>query len=78
MTMTQEELYRAEQDYKEYQRLINTVEILTQAEYELCKEWDAEGTWQYLNDIGEGRWLNTNVYSEAEHHDRVYRMERGF
>jgi len=75
--MTPEEIYRAEQDYKEYQRLINTVEILTQAEYELCKEWDAEGTWKYLNDIGEGRWLNINVYSEAEHDERQYRMERG-
>jgi hypothetical protein len=75
--MTPEEIYRAEQEYKEYQRLINTVEILTQAEYELCKAWDAEETWKYLNNIGEGRWLNINVYSEAEHDERQYRMECG-
>jgi hypothetical protein len=74
--MTQE-IYNATQDWNEYQRLINTVEVLTQAEYEFCKAWDAEETWQYLNDIGNGRWLNINVYSEAEHHDRVYRMECG-
>jgi hypothetical protein len=77
MNMTPEEIYSAEQEYNEYQRLINTVEILTQAEYELCKAWDAEETWKYLNNIGEGRWLNINVYSEAEHHDRIYRMECG-
>ena len=74
--MTQE-IYNATQDWNEYQRLINTVEVLTQAEYEFCKAWDAEETWKYLNNIGEGRWLNTNVYSEVEHHDRVYRMECG-
>ena len=75
--MTPEEIYSAEQEYNEYQRLINTVEILTQAEYELCKAWDAEETWKYLNNIGEGRWLNINVYSEAEHDERQYRMECG-
>jgi hypothetical protein len=75
--MTQEEIYNAEQEYNEYQRLINTVEILTQAEYELCKAWDAEETWKCLNNIGGGRWLNINVYSEAEHDERQYRMECG-
>ena len=75
--MTQEELYQAEQDHKEYQRLINTVEILTQAEYELCKEWDAIGKGDFLFNLGNGRWLNTNVYSEAEHHDHIHRMECG-
>lgn len=74
--MTQD-TYNATQDHNEYQRLINTVEILTQAEYEFCKAWDAEETWQYLNNIGDDRWLNINVYSEAEHHDRQYRMECG-
>jgi hypothetical protein len=77
MNMTQEENYSAEQEYNEYQRLINTVEILTQAEYELCRSWDVEETEQYLNNIGGGRWLNINVYSEAEYHERQYRMECG-
>ena len=75
--MMNQEIYNAEQEWNEYQRLINTVEVLTQAEYDFCKVYDAEETWKYLNNIGEGRWLNTNVYSEAEHHDRVYRMECG-
>ena len=75
--MMNQEIYNAEQEWNEYQRLINTVEVLTQAEYEFCKAYDAEETWKYLNNIGEGRWLNTNVYSEVEHHDRVYRMECG-
>ena len=77
MNMTQEEIYQSVQDHNEYQRLINTVEILTQAEYEFCKAWDAKETWSYLNDIGNGRYLNINVYSEAEHHDRIHRMEMG-
>jgi hypothetical protein len=62
---------------QEYQRLINTVEILTQTEYEFCNALNAEESWQYLNKIGEDRWLNTNVYSEAEHDERQYRMECG-
>jgi hypothetical protein len=75
--MTQEELYHEEQEYNEYQRLINSVEILTQEEYELCVAWDSEETWKYMNKISEGRWLNINVYSEADHHDRILRMECG-
>ena len=62
---------------QEYQRLINTVEILTQAEYEFCNALNAKESWKYLFNIGEGRWLNTNVYSEAEHDERQYRMECG-
>ena len=75
--MTQEELYHAEQEWNEYQRLINTVEVLTQEEYDFCNSWDSEETWKYMNKISEGRWLNINVYSEAEHHDRILRMECG-
>lgn len=75
--MTQEELYEEQQKWNEYQRLINTVEVLTQEEYDFCNSWDSEETWKYMNRIGENRWLNINVYSEAEHHDRVFRMECG-
>jgi hypothetical protein len=75
--MTQEELYEEQQKWNEYQRLINTVEVLTQEEYDFCNSWDSEETWKYMNKISEGRWLNINVYSEAEHHDRVFRMECG-
>jgi hypothetical protein len=75
--MTQEELYEEQQKWNEYQRLINTVEVLTQEEYDFCNSWDSEETWKFMNRIGENRWLNINVYSEAEHHDRVFRMECG-
>jgi hypothetical protein len=75
--MSEEAIYFAEQEFNEYQRLINTVEVLTQEEYEFCKAYDEEETWKYMNRIGEGRWLNINVYSEAEHYDRIFRMETG-
>lgn len=81
--MTTQSQYEAEQDYKRFQELINTKEILTQEEYEFCKEWDADLAWKYLNNIGpdfhtgETRWLNINVYSEHEHEEFQIRMERG-
>jgi hypothetical protein len=75
--MMNQEIYDAEQDYNRYQMLINTKEILNQEEYEFCKEWDAEETWKYLNDIGERGWLNINVYSEHEHEEHQLRMEMG-
>jgi hypothetical protein len=75
--MSEESNYLAEQEYNEYQRLINTVEILTQAEYEFCKAWSAEEAFQYLNNIGGGRWLNINVYSEIDKEDYDLRREQG-
>jgi hypothetical protein len=75
--MMTQDTYNATQDHNEYQRLINTVEILNQTEYEFCKAWDAKETEYYLFNLGNGRWLNSNVYSEAEHQDHVYRMECG-
>lgn len=65
--MTEEDIYLAEQDFYRYMVLINTKEILTQEEYEFCKEWDADEAWKYLNNIGGGRWLNINVYTEHDH-----------
>ena len=75
--MMTQDTYNATQDHNEYQRLINTVEILNQTEYEFCKAWDTKETEYYLFNLGNGRWLNSNVYSEAEHQDHVYRMECG-
>ena len=75
--MTEEQLYEEQQEYNLYQMLINTKEILTQEEYELCKKWDAEEAWKYLNNIGEGRWLNINVYSEHEHDEFQFQTEQG-
>ena len=75
--MYNEFIYELEQEWSKYQTLINTKEILTQEEYEFCVEWDAAETWKYLNNIGEGRWLNINVYSEHEHEEFQLRMEQG-
>jgi hypothetical protein len=58
--------------------LINTKEILTNEEREVVLAFDKELDRMYLNNIGEGRWLNVNVYSEHDHHERVWRMERGY
>lgn len=76
--MTEEQIYNEHQEYIRYQELINTKEILTQEEYEFCKTWSPEETWKYLNDIGEGRWLNINVYSEADKEEYDLRREIGF
>lgn len=75
--MTEEDIYLAEQDMYRYNMIMNTKEILTQEEYEFCKAWDSDEAWKYLNNIGEGRWLNINVYSEHEHEEHQLRMEQG-
>lgn len=75
--MTPEQIYNEQQEYNEYQRLINTVEILTQSEYELCKVWNSDEALKYLNNIGEGRWLNINVYNEIDKEEYDLRREMG-
>jgi NTP pyrophosphatase (non-canonical NTP hydrolase) len=76
--MTEEQIYNEQQEYNRYQELINTKEILTQEEYELCKAWNADEAWKYLNDIGNGQWLNINVYSEVDKEEFDLRKEMGF
>ena len=76
--MINQEIYEVEQEYRRYQMLINTKEILNQEEYEFCKAWDAEEAWKYLNDLGDGRYLNINVYSEADKEEYDLRREMGF
>jgi len=75
--MYNEFIYQEEQEYNKYQQLINTKEILTQEEYEFCVQWDAKEAWSCLHNVGNGRWLNTNVYSEWEHDEHQLRMEQG-
>ena len=60
------------------QQLIDTKEILTNEEREVVLAFDKELDRMYLNNVGENRWLNINVYSEHDHHERVWRMECGF
>lgn len=75
--MTIEDLYLAELQHAQYQRLINTVEILTQEEYDFCFNWDHKETRTSTYKISEGRYLNLNVYSEYEHDKRQFEMETG-
>jgi hypothetical protein len=76
--MTIEEIYQAEQEFERYKSIMSFTEILTQEEYDFCKEWDAKEVFQCLNDIGNGRYLNINVYSEADKEEHDLRREMGF
>lgn len=58
-------------------QLIETKEILTNEEREIVLAFDKQLDKNFLNDIGGGRWLNTNVYSEHEHDEYTLRMEQG-
>jgi len=60
------------------QELIDTKEILTNEEREIVLSFDPKLDSKYLNDIGNGRWLNINVYSERDHDEFQFRMERGY
>jgi hypothetical protein len=75
--MNIEEIYQAEQELERYNSIMSFKEILNQEEYEFCKEWDAEEAWKYLNDLGDGRYLNINVYSEVEKEKHDLRKEMG-
>jgi hypothetical protein len=75
--MNQEDIYQAEQELERYNSIMSFKEILTQEEYDFCKEWDAEEAWKYLNDLGDGRYLNINVYSEADKEEYDLRREMG-
>lgn len=75
--INQEVNYFESLEYNEYQRVINTVEVLNPSQYEMCVEWDKEEAERVLNYLGNGRWLNINVYSEAEHQNQVLREEIG-
>jgi hypothetical protein len=61
------------------QELINTKEILTNEEREIVLAFDPELDRKYLNSLyGDRGWLNINVYSEREHDEFQFRMERGY
>ena len=75
--MNIEEIYQAEQELERYNVIMSFTEILTQEEYEFCKEWDPEETRMSISKIGEGRYLNLNVYSEADKEDYDLRREMG-
>ena len=76
--MSIKEIYQAEQELVRYNAIMSFTEILNQEEYDFCKEWDAEEAFQYLNDLGNGRYLNINVYSEADKEESDLQREMGF
>jgi hypothetical protein len=63
--------------------IIETVEILNQEQYEIVNSYDPE-LCCYLHNIGpdyhtkEMRWLNSNVYSEADKEEYDLQKEIGF
>ena len=70
--------YEAQQDLERFNTLINTKEILTKEEFDFCVAWDKETADKYLNFMHSSNTaLNINVYSEAEHHQRIFEMECG-
>jgi len=75
--MNIEEIYQAEQELVRYNAIMSFTEILNQEEYDFYKAWDAEEAFQYLNDLGNGRYLNINVYSEADKEEYDLRREMG-
>jgi len=80
--MNQEDIYQAEQELVYFNELMSR-EILTQEEYKFCKAWDENEAYKYLNNIGpdfrtgEIRYLNTNVYSEADKEEYDLMIEMG-
>lgn len=62
--------------------LLKSKEILTKVEMEAVVASDKDFAQHLFRresyNGGEATWLNLWVYSEAAHHERVFRMERGF
>jgi hypothetical protein len=75
--MTEQDIYNAKQEYKQYQEIMNTKNYLTQEEYDFCFYWDHQETCALIFKLSEGKYLNLNVYSEVDHDDKQYRMECG-
>ena len=76
--MNQEDIYQAEQDYARYTDLMFNKEILTQEEYEFCKEWNVEEVKNLFYSSWNNTYLNLNVYSEVDKEEHDLRKEMGF
>jgi hypothetical protein len=76
--MNIEEIYQAEQELERYNSIMSFKEILNQEDYDFCKAWDTKEAFQCLNDLGNGYYLNINVYSEADKEEYDLRREMGF
>jgi hypothetical protein len=59
--------------------LLNNVEVLSQAERDLCFEFQPELTEQYLfHNFWNGTYLNLNVYSEVDKEAHDLEREVGY
>jgi hypothetical protein len=76
--MIQEDIYQAEQDYARYTELMFNKEVLTQEEYDFCKEWNVEEVKNLFHSSWNNTYLNLNVYSEVEKEEFDLRKEMGF
>ena len=75
--MEASKIYEEEQKLNKFETLINEKEILTKEERDFCFDWDLEESKRVLNYVGDGKWLNINVYSEHEHQDYINSLEKG-
>jgi hypothetical protein len=54
-------------------------EVLTAEERDIINSTNPEWVKEYLfHNFWNNTYLNLDIYSEAEHHERVYRMECGY
>lgn len=65
-------------DFQEAQELMYNKEVLTAEEAEMCFQLMPAMAKEYLfHHSWNNTYLNLNVYSEVEHHQRQYEMEVG-
>jgi hypothetical protein len=62
-----------------FNKLMNECEVFTREEYEFCKNLrpDSELVGNLFYHSWNDTWLNLNIYSEVEHHEKQFRMEIG-
>ena len=61
--------YQANEDYKRFEKIMNTQEYLTQEEYDFCFSWDKDirVDTSYIGSYSDlGAYLNLRVYSEHD------------
>lgn len=76
--MTEQDQYKALQEYNYFEMLVNTKKVVTEDEYKFIVAYDPteKNNFTYVGS-SEGDYLNLNVYSEHDHQKRQYEMELG-
>ena len=75
--MNTEEIYFAEQEYKEFERIMNTQLYLTKEEYDFVFMYDKDVREDitYVGFSEDKYYLNLGLYSEHDHEKRQYEIE---